>query len=50
MDIKNNKGLVKRRAVTVRCGDDLYDKSKGRDVYEDFILSLQTIPNMLNLP
>lgn len=39
MDIKNNKGEVKRGSVTVKRGDDLYDKSKGRDVYEGYIVS-----------
>ncbi len=39
MDVKDKKGVVKRKPVTVRCGDDLYDKSKGRDVYEGYIIS-----------
>lgn len=39
MDVKNNKGEVKRSAVTLKRGDDLYDKSKGRDVYEGYIIS-----------
>ena len=39
MDVKVNKGEVKRTAVTVKRGDDLYDKSKGRDVYEGYIIS-----------
>ncbi len=39
MDVKDNKGQVKRTAVTVKRGDDLYDKSKGRDVYEGYIIS-----------
>ena len=39
MDVKDNKGEVKRTSVTVKCGDDLYDKSKGRDVYEGYIIS-----------
>lgn len=39
MDVKDKKGEVKRTAVTVKCGDDLYDKSKGRDVYEGYIIS-----------
>ena len=39
MDVKDNKGEVKRTAVTVKRGDDLYDKSKGRDVYEGYIIS-----------
>ncbi|MSU02345.1 type III restriction-modification system endonuclease [Tissierella pigra] len=39
MDVKNNKGEVKRSTVTLKRGDDLYDKSKGRDVYEGYIIS-----------
>ena len=39
MDVKNRKGEAKRSTVTVRCGNDLYDKSKGRDVYEGYIIS-----------
>ena len=39
LDVKNNKGEVKRGPVTVKRGDDLYDKSKGRDVYEGYIIS-----------
>ncbi len=39
MDVKDKKGVVKRKPVTVRCGDDLYDKSGGRDVYEGYIVS-----------
>ncbi len=39
MDVKNRRGVVKRSTVTVRRGDDLYDKSKGRDIYEGYIIS-----------
>lgn len=39
MDVKNNKGEVKRSPVTVRQGDGLYDKSKGREVYEGYIVN-----------
>ena len=39
MDVKNKKGEVKRAPVTLRRGDDLYDKSRGRDVYEGYIIS-----------
>ena len=39
MDVKNNKGQVKRVRRTVKRGDDLYEKSKGRDVYEGYIVS-----------
>jgi len=39
MDVKDKKGEVKRKAVIVKRGDDLYDKSNGRDVYEGYIVS-----------
>jgi type III restriction enzyme len=39
IDVKDKKGVVKRKSVTVRRGDDLYEKSKGRDVYEGYIVS-----------
>ncbi len=39
MDVKNRNGVVKRKPVTVKRGDDLYEKSKGRDVYEGYIVS-----------
>lgn len=39
MDVKDRKGVVKRKAVTVKRGDDLYEKSGGRDVYEGYIVS-----------
>jgi type III restriction enzyme len=39
MDVKDSKGSVKRTTLTVKHGDDLYDKSKGRDVYEGYIIS-----------
>jgi len=39
IDVKDRKGVVKRKAVTVKRGDDLYDKSGGRDVYEGYIVS-----------
>lgn len=38
MDVQNKKGVVKRKAVTVKQGDDLYEKSGGRDVYEGYIV------------
>jgi len=38
MDTKNKKGEVKRKVVTVKQGDDLYEKSGGRDIYEGFIV------------
>jgi type III restriction enzyme len=39
MDVKDRRGVVKRKAVTVKRGDDLYEKSGGRDVYEGYIIS-----------
>lgn len=39
MDVKDKKGVVKRKPVTVKRGDDLYDKSGYRDVYEDYIVN-----------
>jgi type III restriction enzyme len=39
MDVKDRKGVVKRKTVTVKRGDDLYEKSKGRDVYEGYIIN-----------
>ena len=38
MDVQNKKGVVQRKAVTVKQGDDLYEKSGGRDVYEGYIV------------
>lgn len=38
MDVQNKKGVVSRKAVTVKQGDDLYEKSGGRDVYEGYIV------------
>jgi type III restriction enzyme len=39
MDVKDRKGVVKRKAITVKNADDLYEKSNGRDVYEGYIVS-----------
>lgn len=39
LDVKDKKGVVKRKQIVVRQGDDLYDKSKGRDVYEGYIVN-----------
>lgn len=39
MDVKDKRGVVKRKKVTVKRGDDLYEKSGGRDVYEGYIIS-----------
>ncbi len=39
MDVKNRRGVVERKPVTVKQGDDLYEKSKGRDVYEGYIVN-----------
>ena len=38
MDVQNKKGIVSRKAVTVKQGDDLYEKSGGRDMYEGYIV------------
>ena len=32
----NEKGTTKRKAIAVKNGDDLYEKSKGRDVYNGY--------------
>ena len=34
MDVKNRKGEIRRKTVTIKQGDDIYEKSGGRDVYE----------------
>ena len=34
----NLKGSVSRKIITVRAGDDLYDKSNRRDLYENHII------------
>lgn len=39
LDIKDKKGEVKRKPVIVKQGDDLYEKSGGRDVYEGYIIN-----------
>ena len=39
MDTKNKKGVAKRKPLVIKRGDDLYDKSGGRDVYEGYIVS-----------
>ncbi|HHT95368.1 MAG TPA: DEAD/DEAH box helicase family protein [Clostridia bacterium] len=39
LDIKNRRGEVKRDTVTVKQGDDLYEKSNGRDVYDGYIVN-----------
>lgn len=38
MDVKDKKGNMKTKVVTVKQGDDLYEKSGGRDVYEGYII------------
>jgi Restriction endonuclease len=32
------KGIVKRKSITVKSGEDLYEKSKNRDVYEGYMI------------
>ncbi|CDX01525.1 Type III restriction-modification system EcoPI enzyme res [Desulfitobacterium hafniense] len=39
LDTKDKKGVAKRKPVVIKRGDDLYDKSGGRDVYEGYIVS-----------
>ncbi len=34
----NSKGTVKRTVLTTKNGDDLYEKSGGRDMYEGYII------------
>lgn len=38
MDVQNKKGAVMRKTVTVKQGDDLYEKSGRRDVYQGYIV------------
>lgn len=38
MDVRGKSG-VSRKIVTVKQGDDLYDKSNGRDVYDGFLIN-----------
>lgn len=38
MDVQNKKGIIQRKTITIRQGDDLYEKSGGRDVYEGYIV------------
>lgn len=39
MDVKDKKGVVTRKTVTVKHGDDLYEKSGFRDIYEGYIIN-----------
>lgn len=38
MDVQNRSGNVQRKTVTVKQGDDLYEKSGGREIYEGYIV------------
>ena len=38
MDVQNKKGAVTRKTVTVKQGDDLYEKSGRRGVYQGYIV------------
>ena len=38
MDVQNKKGVVQRKMLTVRAGDDLFELSGGRDVYRDYLI------------
>ena len=39
LDAKDKKGIVKRKPVIIKRGDDLYEKSLGRDMYEGYIIN-----------
>jgi len=39
LDIKDKKGATKRKLISVKRGDDFYDKSGGRDIYEGYIVN-----------
>ena len=39
IDKKMRSGIVQRKTITVRQGDDLYEKSGGRDVYAGYIVN-----------
>lgn len=39
IDKNNRAGKVQRKVMTVKSGDDLYEKSGGRDVYEGYIIN-----------
>lgn len=35
----NRRGKIKREIVKINVGDDLFDSSKGREIYKDYIVS-----------
>ena len=35
----NQRGATKRKTITVKVGNDLYEKSKGRDVYDGYVIN-----------
>jgi type III restriction enzyme len=39
IDVQGNGGVVKRKKVDVRAGDDLFDVSKERSLYENLLIS-----------
>ncbi|MBE3101233.1 MAG: type III restriction endonuclease subunit R, partial [Firmicutes bacterium] len=39
LDTKDRKGLAKRKLVVIKRGDDFYEKSGGRDIYEGYIVN-----------
>jgi type III restriction enzyme len=39
LDVKDKKGIVTRKPVLIKRGDDLYEKSGGRDIYEGYIVN-----------
>jgi type III restriction enzyme len=38
LDTRDKKSITKRAPVIVKRSDDLYDKSGGRDLYENYII------------
>lgn len=38
LDSKENSGSIKRKTMTVKSGDDLMEKSGGRDIYDGYII------------
>jgi type III restriction enzyme len=38
MDCRTKTGGVQRKTVTVKSGDDLFEKSNGRDIYDGYII------------
>ncbi len=50
IDIKNKDGIVNRKNITVKPGDDLYIKSGNREIYDSYIISgIDCTPNFENI-